>query len=99
MDESDFHLVQPPFVQLDEALGWIELSQIEKAERDGWLAKLESANQLEAALLSGTLQGYGSLDAGPVQLIERWTWTEFEFLPADGNGRRIDEEGAMRDFG
>lgn len=92
MDESDFHLEQPPFVQLDEALWWIEFKQIEEAKRDGWSSTLESANRLEAALLSGTLQGYGSLDAEPVRHIDRWTWTEFEFLPADNDGRRIEKK-------
>ncbi|AMA60582.1 hypothetical protein [Bradyrhizobium sp. CCGE-LA001] len=92
MDDSDFHLVQPPFAQLDEALWWIEFKQIEEAKRDGWTSTLESANRLEAALLNGTLQGYGSLDAGPVQLIQQWTWTEFEFLPADRDGRRIEKK-------
>ncbi|WP_316228537.1 hypothetical protein [Bradyrhizobium sp. SZCCHNR2023] len=92
MDDSDFHLVQPPFVQLDEGLWWIEFKQIEEANRDGWSSTLESANRLEAALLNGTLQGYGSLDAGPVQLLERWTWTEFEFLPADSDGRPIEKQ-------
>lgn len=89
MDESDFHLVQPPFAQLDEALWWIEFRHMDGSKSDGWSSTLESADRLEAALLDGTLQGYGSLDAGPVQLIERWTWTEFEFLPADSEGRRI----------
>ncbi|TPQ42382.1 hypothetical protein C2U70_01605 [Bradyrhizobium guangdongense] len=92
MDETDFHLVQPPFAQLDEALWWIEFKQIEDAKRDGWSSTLESANRLEAALLRGELVGYGSLDAGPVQLIEKWTWTEFEFVPADRDGRRIEKK-------
>lgn len=58
---------------------------------DPWVAA-DKVFRLEAALLDGTLQGYGSLDAGPVQLIERWTWTEFEFLPADSEGRRIEKK-------
>ncbi|MCK1326651.1 hypothetical protein IVA94_39005 [Bradyrhizobium sp. 156] len=92
MDESDFHLVQPPFAQLDEALWWIEFRHMDGSKSDGWSSTLESADRLEAALLDGTLQGYGSLDAEPVQLIERWTWTEFEFLPADSEGRRIEKK-------
>lgn len=92
MDESDFHLVQPPFVQLDEALWWIEFRHMDESKRDGWSSTLESADLLEAALLDGTLQGYGSLDASPVRRIEPWAWTEFDFYAADRAGRRIERK-------
>jgi hypothetical protein len=89
MSETEFHLVEPPYFQLGEALHWIEFTQIADAERDGWFSVLESINRLEDALRRGDLKGYGSIDASPVQAIEKWTWTEFEILPAHSTGQII----------
>jgi hypothetical protein len=93
MTGLEFHLVEPPYFQLGEALHWIEFTQIEDAERDGWFSVLESIKRLEDALWRGDLQGYGSLDASPVQAIEKWTWTEFEILPAHSTGQIIQKRG------
>jgi hypothetical protein len=89
MDETDFHIEQPPFAQLDEALWWIEFRHMAESTPDGWWSTFESRDRLEAALLADELQAYGSIDASPVQQIDRWTWTEFEFVPVDRDGREI----------
>ncbi|WP_439358812.1 hypothetical protein [Bradyrhizobium sp. DASA03007] len=89
MDGSDFDIEQPPFAQLDEALWWIEFRHIGESARDGWWSTFESKDRLEAALLANELRAYGSIDASPVQQIERWTWTEFDFVAVDRAGREI----------
>jgi len=89
MTDPEFDLVEPPFAQLDEALWWIEFRHIADPTADGWFSTFESKDRLEAALLADQLQAYGSIDASPVQKIERWTWTEFEFVPIDRAGREI----------
>jgi hypothetical protein len=87
MTDPEFHLVEPPYFQLDEAVDWIEFTQIADAERDGWFSVLASINRLEDALRRGDLIGFASLDASPVQSIEKWTWTEFDIHPANSNGK------------
>lgn len=89
MDESDFHTEQPPFMTLDEALMWIEFQHIEDSVSDGWWSTFDARDRLEAALLANDLQAYGSIDASPVQKIESWTWTNFDFVAVDLDGREI----------
>lgn len=89
MDESDFHIEQPPFADLDEALWWIEFRHIEESEQDGWWSTFQARDRLQAALLANELQAYGSIDAMPIQQIERWTWAAFDFVPVDLAGREI----------
>jgi hypothetical protein len=86
MGDLDFHLIQPPYFQLEEAIDWIELTQIPEGQRDGWQSVIESVRLLEEKLLSGDLKAFASLDTSPVQLIAAYTWTEFtiQFLRPDG---------------
>jgi len=93
MTEAEFDRVEPPFFQLDEALHWIEFTQMADAERDGWFSVQESIKRLEDALRRGLLKGFGSLDASPIQSIEACTWTEFDIHPAHSDGQIIQKRG------
>src|SRR2546426_12513620 len=92
MDDLKFHVMEPPYFQLEEAIDWLE-TEISDAERDGWLSILESISRLEDALRRGKLQGYASLDALPVLPIAACTWTEFDIHPARSDGRIIWAKG------
>ncbi|WP_166299314.1 hypothetical protein [Bradyrhizobium sp. 2S1] len=89
MTDPEFHLVEPPYFQLDEAVDWIEFTQTADAEPDGWFSVLASISPLEDALRRGKLTGFASLDASPVQTIEQSTWTEFDIYPANSDGKII----------
>jgi hypothetical protein len=87
MSDVDFHLMQPPYFQLEEAIDWIELTQIPEGERDGWQSVIESVRLLEEKLLSDDLKAFASLDASPVQPIAACTWTEFNIHFLRSNGK------------
>ena len=56
MTKLDFHLMEPPYFQLEEAIYWLE-AQIPDSKRDEWWSTLQSINQLEDALRRGKLKG------------------------------------------
>src|SRR3982074_999218 len=93
MAEFDFHLMEPPYFQLDEAIHWIEFTQISDADRDDWWSTVESISRLEDALRRGKLRGFASLDASPVQPIAACTWTEFTIHPHLSDGQIIWKKG------
>jgi hypothetical protein len=92
MAKLDFHLMEPPYFQLEEAIYWLE-AQIPDSKRDEWWSTLESINQLEDALRRGKLKGYGSVDSAPVQPLAACTWTEFDIHPALSDGQIIMKKG------
>jgi hypothetical protein len=89
MADFEFHIMEPPYFQLEEAIHWIEFTQIPDVDRDYWRSMLKSIDLLENALRTGELRGFASLDASPVQPIASCAWTEFEIHPHLAKGEVI----------
>lgn len=95
MSETPLEPMSPPWVNLDEAVDWVQLTYAGGFDKDPDAFK--AMRYLEDAVHQGDLVGYGSLDASPIQLIHSYTWTEFNLYSVDGKGQINSRAGQQID--